>query len=577
MIGLIVPDFRSNVVTTFKAMSFHILPHLRTKQTRESDSHSEEKQNYLYDLNFSQENIEEAHSIQGGVTSSLPLNQPISNTTYPFTSKDKDTEKRASHSRNWSTALQSVLDQPPASFPMQVFWGGAVFCMAFATWAHFGTVDEVGHARGELIPQGNVYKVHPVEMGKIATLAVKEGDVIKTGQVIAELDSQLALAEIERLQQQLNSLQIEHTQKQGLLDRTHLEKQSRSAISAAQIQTHNAEIERVKTQMHGTEQVLSQLKLQAESAQTRLENIQPLPTQADELLEKLYADKAASVERVERLKPLVEEGAISQELLFQAEQSLRDRERAIVQAQLSDKNSTKEQVFQAQQMVRERQQMITQNEGELQQLQAEVNRLYVELEQKQSEAEAIQIEADQKIQQIELEMMQLQAQMKETKSLLMTAKMKLEERFIYAPVDGYISTLNVTNVGEVVQPGQNIAEILPKNTPLVLSANIPNKEAGFIKVGMSVKVKFDAYPYQDYGVIEGTVTSISPDTKSQENQEPVYQLEVELAQNSILENQEEISFKPGQTATADIIIRQRRIADVLLEPLQKFQTTGLEL
>ncbi len=558
-------------------MSFNIRPRFRKKPTPESDSHSEDKQSYLYDLNFSREEIEEAHSIRGGVTGSLPLTPPISHTTYPLTPKDKDSKKIVSNSGNWSIALQSVLDQPPASFPMRLFWGGTVFCIAFAAWAHFGTVDEVGNAQGKLIPQGNVYKVHPIEMGKIATLAVKEGDAVKAGQVIAELDSQLALAEIERLQQQLNSWEIEQTQKQGFLERTHLEKKSRSAISMALIHTHEAEIERVKTQIKGTERVLSQLKLQAESAQARLENIEPLPTQADELLEKLDADKAASIERVERLKPLVEEGAISQELLFQAEQSLRDRERAIVQAQLSEKNSTKEQVFQAQQMLRERQQMITQSEGELQQLQAEVNRLYVELEQKQSEAKAVEIEADQKIQQIELEIIQLQASIKDTKTLLTSAKMKREERFIYAPVDGYISTLNVANIGEVVQPGQNIAEILPKNTPLVLSANMPNTEAGFLKVGMPVKVKFDAYPYQDYGVIEGTLTSISPDTKTEPNQPPVYQLEVELEQSYVIENNEEIPFKPGQTATADIIIRQRRIADVLLEPLQKFQKNGIEL
>ncbi|WP_413167420.1 HlyD family efflux transporter periplasmic adaptor subunit [Capilliphycus salinus ALCB114379] len=558
-------------------MSFNILPRFRSKQTAESDSQNGNKQDYIYDLNFSQEEIEEAHSIRGGVTGSLPLTPPVSNSGYSFTPKDKDTEKTVSDSGSWSTALQSVLDQPPASFPMRVFTGGAVFFMAFATWAHFGTVEEIGYAQGELIPQGNVFKVHPVEMGKIATLAVKEGDAVKTGQVIAELDSQMAVAEIERLQQQLNSLQIEQTQKQGLLERTRLEKQSRTAIAQAQIQTHEAEIERVKTQIRGSERILNQLKLQAESAQARLENIEPLPTQADELLEKLYADKAASVERVERLKPLVEEGAISQELLFQAEQSLRDRERAIVHAQLSEKNSTKEQVFQAEQMLRDRQQMIAQNEGELQQLQAEVNRLYVELEQKQSETEAVEIEADQKIQQIELEIIRLQAAFKETQSLLIAAKMQREERFIFAPVDGYISTLNVSNTGEVVQPGQNIAEILPENTPLVLSASMPSKDAGFIKVGMSVNVKFDAYPYQDYGIIEGTVSSISPDTKIEPNQPPVYQLEIELEQNYVLENQEEVAFKPGQTATADIIIRQRRIADVILEPFQKFKKDGIKL
>ncbi|ERT03512.1 secretion HlyD domain protein, partial [Lyngbya aestuarii BL J] len=105
----------------------------------------------------------------GGVTPSPPLPPPISDGASPFAPKDKESEKTASNSGNWSIALQSVLDQPPASFPMQLFWGGAVFCIAFATWAHLGTVDEVGNARGKLIPQGNVYKVHPVEMGKIAT------------------------------------------------------------------------------------------------------------------------------------------------------------------------------------------------------------------------------------------------------------------------------------------------------------------------------------------------------------------------------------------------------------------------
>ncbi|MEL7035093.1 MAG: HlyD family efflux transporter periplasmic adaptor subunit [Cyanobacteria bacterium J06592_8] len=558
-------------------MSFNRLSRHRTKSTQELKSHSQSDRDYLYDLNFSQDNPEEAHRIRGGVTGSLPLKPDISSTPYVLSPKDKDAPKTIAHSQTWSTALQTVLDQPPASFPMRVFWAGAVFCVAFTAWAHWGTVDEIGHARGTLIPQGNVYKVHPIEMGRIATLSVEEGDGVKAGQVIAELDNQLDLAEIERLEQQLNSYQIEQTQKQGLLERTYLEKQSRSEIALAQIQTHNAEIERVHTQIRATKRVLSQLKLQAESSQTRLETLRPLPNQADELLEKLYADRVASIERVERLKPLVEEGAISQELLFQAEQSLRDRERAIVQAELSEKNSTKEQVFQAQQRLRERQQMITQNEGELQQLQAEVNRLEIEREQKQSESAAIQIEADQKIHQIELEILQLQAKIKETQSSLVKSKMKLDERFIYAPVDGYISALNVSNIGEVVQAGQNIAEIRPENTPLVLSADIVNRDAGFIEEGMDVKVKFDAYPYQDYGVIEGTVTSISPDTKEEPNAEPVYRLEVELKQDFIMENGQEISFKSGQTAAADIVIRQRRIVDVLLEPIDKIKNSGLEL
>ena len=53
------------------------------------------------------------------------------------------------------------------------------------------------------------------------------------------------------------------------------------------------------------------------------------------------------------------------------------------------------------------------------------------------------------------------------------------------------------NQGEVIQPGQTVAEITPKNAPLILTASLPNDKAGFVKTGMSVKVKFDAYPYQN--------------------------------------------------------------------------------
>lgn len=87
--------------------------------------------------------------------------------------------------------------------------------------------------------------------------------------------------------------------------------------------------------------------------------------------------------------------------------------------------------------------------------------------------------------------------------------------------------MNVFNVGEVIQPGQTVAEITPKNAPLILTASLPNDKAGFVKTGMSVKVKFDAYPYQNYGVFEGTVRSISPDTKV-DQAVGVYKLEIVL-------------------------------------------------
>ncbi|HEY9596776.1 MAG TPA: HlyD family efflux transporter periplasmic adaptor subunit, partial [Cyanophyceae cyanobacterium] len=231
----------------------------------------------------------------------------------------------------------------------------------------------------------------------------------------------------------------------------------------------------------------------------------------------------------------------------------------------------------AQQSLRDRQNAITQNEGELRQALAQITALKAELAQKQAEGQRTQIEAQQQIQQLEVETTQLKAKIAETQNLLNQSKTKLKERYLYAPVDGVVSSLNVKNIGEVVEPSQTVAEVAPKNAPLILLASLPNQEAGFVKAGMSVQVRLDAYPYQDYGLIPGKVTSISPDTKPDQQLGSIYQVKVALDRNSVTSEQGSIQFKAGQTASADIIIRRRRIADILLDPIRQLQKGGMNL
>ena len=94
---------------------------------------------------------------------------------------------------------------------------------------------------------------------------------------------------------------------------------------------------------------------------------------------------------------------------------------------------------------------------------------------------------------------------------------------------------------------------------------------------MPVQLKLDAYPYQDYGVVSGKVTSISPDAKPDEKLGPVYRVKVELDRNYITDEDKRIPFKAGQTASADIIIRRRRIAEMLLDPIRQLQKGGINL
>lgn len=461
----------------------------------------------------SQQRYASANAFQGQIQE-----QPLSQDSFCDASTDGKSLRPSSNTENWSTSLQTVLEQPPSTLPQKLLLGGMVFCLAVGAWAWLGKIEQVGRAQGQLVPKGQVYKIDPVASGKITRIAVKEGDSVKTGQVIAEIDTQLAVSEVERLQQMLTADKMQLSQTQAMIDRIRLEAEIRAAIVDADSQAQKAAIAETKAKVATTQKLLTQLQ----------------------------SDLTAYKARQERIKPVVEQGAIAREQLFEAEQAVRDRQRAI-----------------------------TESQGEVKQALAEANRLQAGLVQKQAEKRTTQLEAQQRIQQLEVEMTQIKAKITETVNLLKSATTKLTHYFLRAPVDGFVSSLNIHNVGEVVQPGQTVAEMAPHKVPLVLSAILPNQEAGFVKQGMPVQVKFDAYPYQDYGIVPGKVVSISPDAKPDERLGSVYKVEVALERNYVTANNRTIKFKPGQTAAAEIVIRHRRIADVLLDPIKQIQKGGI--
>lgn len=463
-----------------------------------------------------------AGKIYGGVISAeRPSEQPVERTLE--VSRPQPSVVPAA-SKNlpayWSTSLQTLLDQPPSALPRNLVMGGFAFCCVLAAWAWFGQIHEVSHAQGRLVPQGEVYKIQPVTQSEVAQIKVKEGQSVKAGQVIAELDNRLAVAEVERLEQSLAAYQIQLIQTESLIDRTHLEAETRQAIAAAEVQAQAAAIAQAEAKAATYEKTLPQLQ----------------------------AESVAYEMRLARLQPLVMEGAIAEDHLFEVEQALRQH-----------------------------QQVMTQSQGDLEQALAESDRLQAGWIEKQAQAKQSALEAQQKLQQLRLEATQVQAKIAETETQLRAAQTKLKQMALYAPVTGTISALKIRNIGEVAQPGQTIAEIAPAGAPLVLSAFLPSREAGLVKTGMRVQMKFDAFPYQDYGMVSGKVTSISPDAEVHEHLGAVYKVEVTLDRNAVTHNQQAISFKAGETASAEIIVRQRRIMDVLLDPFTQLQKGGITL
>jgi hemolysin D len=423
----------------------------------------------------------------------------------------------------WSSSLQTVLDQPVSALPNYLALGGVIFVSSVLTWAWVGQIDEVASATGKLIPQGEVYQVNPIEAGKIERIAVKEGQVVKKGDVLAELDTELTQKEIERLQSVVAAIRVERVEALAMIDKTRLQAQNRVDMGFSEMQAQQVAIR---------------------------QNLNTVET--NRLMVNQMRDDAAQEEaRLARLKPLSDVGAIPRERVFEIESTMRSKARAM-----------------------------TEGEGALTRVLSDTDRLKAEMQQKRSQIEQTKIASQQELQQLQSRLSGLAAKMRETEIVLSVAKTKLQQRYLLAPVDGTILTLNSRNKGEVVQAGQSIAEIAPLGKPLILSTLLPSQDAGFIKVGMKVRIKLDAYPYQDYGVVEGKVLSISADSKiinPQMGRQSAYRVDISLDRQSLRDRGQTIPFRPGQTGSADIVMRNRRIIDTILEPIQKLRKDHLTL
>jgi hemolysin D len=420
----------------------------------------------------------------------------------------------------WSESIQSVLEQPPAALSRYLIILGLGFIGVCGLWAWTGRMQEVSHAQGELIPRGKTYKIQPATAGEIDKILVKEGDPVEKGQLLFELDASLPKSEVVRLEDTLAAAKQRLEQVRSLHTQTQRESLAQLAVADASIQAQRA--------------TMDSSQAAAQTSQTLLDSSQ--------------SDLAAHQERLSRISTLEAQGAISKEYLFEIEQGVR-----------SQQNS------------------ITQTTGDLAQSLAFIRQTEAELAQKRAEAQQVQIAAQQAMQKLTIEAEALEATIADTQTLIAQAKTRLEKSQVRSPSTGIVSSLEIDNTGEMIQSGRTLAEIVPAGMPLILSAIVPQQEAGLIKTGMTTQIKFDAFPYQNYGVMSGTVLSISPDAKGTPETGSGYQVNIALAKNHVMHEQKPIPLHVGQTASAEIVVRQRRVIDLVLDPIRRLQATEINL
>lgn len=199
--------------------------------------------------------------------------------------------------------------------------------------------------------------------------------------------------------------------------------------------------------------------------------------------------------------------------------------------------------------------------------QDQAQKLQAEISQTQSRIEESKAEASKEKQLITREIQSLRRQ-------LIESKKSKEYEILKSPIEGFVFDLIPTSVGYAVTAGETLVKIVP-NGPLSAKVFVSNVDIGFIKEGMTTKVRIDAFPFTQFGDLNGKVASISTETKqpeqspSQSNQESRFIVIVSLETQYLENNNVQKMLKPGQTVTANFIVRDKPVISLLTDAIEK--------
>lgn len=157
-------------------------------------------------------------------------------------------------------------------------------------------------------------------------------------------------------------------------------------------------------------------------------------------------------------------------------------------------------------------------------------------------------------------------------------KDRLTRTTVRSPVYGIIKQIKTTTIGGVVQPGNDIIEVVPLDDTLLIEAKIRPSDIGFIHPGQKAIVKITAYDFSIYGGLEGEVEQISADTildEADKKNESFYVIRVRTYQNHLGTASKPLPIIPGMMATVDILTGEKSVLEYILKPIIKAKNSAL--
>ena len=442
-------------------------------------------------------------------------------------------------------AALEITETPPSPIGRAIAFALMALVCAALAWSAWGTIDIVASAPGKVVSSGRSKVIQPFETGVVRAIHVQDGQAVKSGDVLIELDPTVNAAERDHLHddlmaERLNSARLRAALAAGDNDAARL------------VPPADADPLLVATQ---------QQLLTSQVGEHRAKLAALAGQEAEKEAE--HQTIAATIHKLDALLPVTQQRV--------------DIRRTLMEKEIGSKLT----YYETLQLQIEQQEELGVQRSHLKEAEAAVaaireTRIQAAAEYRKGLSDDL-AKSEQKANGIARD--------------LIKAEQKTSLQRLTSPVDGVVQQLAVHTVGGVVTPAQSLLVIVPSDTHLEIEAMISNRDIGFVEAGQGAAIKIDTFNFTRYGLLQGRVISVSQDAiirdrppergdraqgtqrdSSEPNgQELSYSATISLDRTQMQVDDRLVSLTPGMAVTAEIRTGSRTILSYLLSPLQRYR------
>jgi len=447
-------------------------------------------------------------------------------------------------------AALEIVETPPS--PVGRAIGAAIialFCLALL-WAWLGKIEIVASATGKIVPSARTKVIQPFETGVIRAIRVQDGQVVKEGDVLIELDPTVNAAERDRLRNDLLAEQLNIARLRAALANGEDPTTDFFAPADADPALINAQRQLLLNQaMEHRAKVAALARQQAQK-------------------EAEQGTIGASIHKLEATIPVIQQRV--------------DIRKTLMDRELGSKLT----YFETLQLLVEQQEDLGVQKNHLKE--AEAAAASIRETQAQAEAEYRHALSD--------ELAKTEQKANGLAQDLIKAEQKTKLQLLTAPVDGVVQQLAIHTVGGVVTPAQLLLMVVPSDSRLEIEAMVSNRDIGFVHAGQQAEIKIDTFNFTRYGLLHGQVLIVSQDavirdqkqdrtndrglgaqneTSEPKGQELNYTARISLDRIQMQIDDRVVNLSPGMAVTVEIKTGSRTILTYLLSPLLRYRQETL--